>query len=205
MANTEMDHNFQSWHGKNIRSDFTDEFSKVSKFFGEGKYFIPIMATSATAYRFRQTRRGLPNCVLGEFGDRTTRGYLVGAPALLTFQSLIGGERPDGGSSYWRPFTRAVGVSGHAFVGAVPFITAAQMTDNLPVKGVFYTLSTFTAWSRVNDDSHYLSQVLLGWYLAYLSVRAVSQTEAGGLLPRGLTIFPVGGGDAVGFGVHFQY
>jgi membrane-associated phospholipid phosphatase len=109
------------------------------------------------------------------------------------------------GPSYWQPFRHANAVSGHAFMGAVPFITAAQMTDRPCVKGLLYALSGFTAWSRVNDDAHYLSQVLLGWYVAYLSVRAVSTTEAKSLLPRGLTIFPVSESGSAGIGLYYQF
>jgi membrane-associated phospholipid phosphatase len=95
-------------------------------------------------------------------------------------------------------------VSGHAFIGAVPFITAAQMTDKIWAKGLFYTLSTIPGWSRVNDNAHYLSQVLLGWYLGYLSVRSVSATEGLKPLPRGLTIFPIADGNAVGMGLIYR-
>jgi len=205
LANTKMDGNFQKWYGDRVRSDFTDDFSKVSKVFGEGFIFVPIMATTAVSYRFLQERRGLPECTLGEFTDRTMRGYLVGAPTLLILQPVLGGNRPQSGTSYWKPFHDSVGVSGHAFMGAVPFMTAAQMTDRPCAKGLFYALSAIPAWSRINDDAHYLSQALLGWYLAYLSVRAVSATEERGRLPRGLTLFPVGGNGAVGVGLHYQF
>ena len=205
MANTKIDGNFQRWYGNHIRCDFTNDFSKGAKVFGEGPIFIPVMAVSALTYRFWQEKQGLSDCKLGDFTDRTFRGYLVGAPTLLVAQSLLGGDRPRDGSSYWRPFQQDHGVSGHAFIGAVPFITAAQMTDKPFAKGVFYVLSTVTAWSRVNDDAHYLSQVVLGWYLAYLSVRAVSETEERRPLPRGLTIFPVCGDGPIGVGVHYQY
>jgi len=207
IANTTMDSKFQTWHKKQFRSDFSQELSEFSKVFGEGQYFIPIMITSAISYRFVQEKWGLSDCKLGDFTDRTFRGYLVGTPTLLTLQPLLGAGRPSmgEGTSYWRPFRHANSVSGHAFMGAVPFITAAQMTDRPLVKGVFYTLSTFCAWSRVKDDAHYLSQVLLGWYLAYLSVRAVSATETDRLLPRGLTIFPVTENDSVGVGLFYQY
>jgi hypothetical protein len=46
---------------------------------------------------------------------------------------------------------------------------------------------------------HFLSQVILGWYLGYLSVRAVSKTE-GVQLKKGLTLFPVFESNSVGFG-----
>jgi hypothetical protein len=205
LANTKLDGNFQGWYQEHVRSSSTDDLSKFFKTFGEGGIFIPIMATSAISYRILQERPGLPECPLGEFTDRTMRGYLVGTPALFTFQRVLGGDRPSGGDSNWRPFRRAHGVSGHSFMGAVPFITAAQMTDKPLAKGLFYTLSAFTGWSRVNDDAHYLSQALLGWYLAYLSVRAVSETEGGRALPRGLTIFPVTENNSVGATLIYQY
>jgi hypothetical protein len=213
LANTKMDGNFQNWHGKHIQSDFSNELSKGAKFFGEGKYFVPIIATSALTYRFLQERRGVPECTIGEFTDRTMRGYLVGAPTLLTMQLALGGSRPNEDKSYWQPFNHkhggklqsGHGVSGHAFMGAVPFITAAQMTDRPYIRGLFYVLSTFPAWSRVNDDCHYFSQALLGWYLAYLSVRAVSATEERRPLPRGLTVFPVCWDDSVGIGLHYSF
>ena len=48
---------------------------------------------------------------------------------------------------------------------------------NLCLKGGLYLCSTLTAASRVNDDSHYLSQACLGWWMAYLTCRAINQTE----------------------------
>ena len=205
LANTEMDHNFQRWHNRNVRSRSSDEFAKFSKVFGEGQIFIPIAATCAVAYRLHQARLGLPDNTWGNFACRTTRGYATGTPTLLLFQSLLGAGRPSKTTSYWRPFRHHNAVSGHAYIGAVPFITAAQMSDNIYVKGLFYSFSTFTAWSRVNDNGHYLSQALLGWYLAYLSVRAVLATEADSPLPRGMTIFPISGIDAVGLGLHYRF
>ena len=210
VANTKMDGNFQNWHRDRVRSKSTDTFSEIAKFPGEGQIFIPMMAASAITYRLCQTKWRLPECTLGEFSDRTFRGYLVGTPALLILQPALGAGRPTMGSSHWHPFRRVNAVSGHAYIGAVPFITAAHMTDRPVVKGLFYTLSTVCAWSRVNDDAHYLSQAVLGWYLAYLSVRAVTQTESRRPLPRGLTIFPVSetsalGREVLGMGVHYQY
>ena len=205
MANTTIDSKFQHWHAKQTLSGFSNELSEFSKVFGEGQYFIPVMITSAITYRFWQGKKGgLPECAFGEFTDRTMRGYFVGFPTLLTMQSVLGGDRPHDGSD-WKPFQQNHGVSGHAFIGAVPFMTAAQMTDKPLVKGLCYTLSVLPAWSRVNDDAHYLSQAMLGWYLAYLSVRAVSQTENRTNLPRGLTLFPVSEVGAVGIGLHYQY
>jgi hypothetical protein len=100
---------------------------------------------------------------------------------------VTGGSRPSEGESYWRPFNGDNGVSGHAFLGGVPFLTAARMTDDPYIKGALYFFSALPALSRINDDKHYASQAFLGWYLAWLSVRAVDAGEtgagAGGLEP----------------------
>jgi hypothetical protein len=207
LANTKLDGQFQRWHNENIRSNFSKEWSECSKIFGEGKYFIPITVSTMFIGRFLQERSGHfdEKFRIVSFADRTARGYTVGAPTLLIGQWALGAARPrDDGNSYWHPFQNSHGISGHAFIGAVPFMTAAQMTDKPVVKGLFYTMSTFCAWSRVKDDAHYLSQALLGWYLAYLSVRSVSETEGLKPLPRGLTLFPVMDGNSVGFGFLYQ-
>ena len=56
-------------------------------------------------------------------------------------------------------------------------MTAAAMTDEPLLKAAFAAGSLAAGWSRINDNAHYLSQVLLGWTVAYLAVDAVSATE----------------------------
>ncbi len=207
LANTPLDREFSEWYQDNIKG--ADGFSTFCKNFGEGGIWLPVFAVSSISYRlFQQSdwNKSGQKYPLGEYTTRTLRGYLVGGPTVLVLQSLLGSERPAEGhekGSYWRPFHQDHGVSGHAFIGAVPFITAAQMAEKPWLKGVFYFCSVLPAWSRVNDDSHYLSQAILGWYIAYLSARAVSQTEEG-RLPKGLTIFPITEGNAFGIGLHYQ-
>lgn len=206
LANTKMDRNFQRWFTKHTSCGFTNEFSEFSKVFGEGKIFIPVTVTSAVLYRCWQVHSDnrTTHRPAGDFFARTARGYAVGAPTLLIGQIIFGGDRPRDGSSYWKPFQENHGISGHAFIGATPFITAAHMSKQPLVKGVFYFLSIIPAWSRVNDDAHYLSQAVLGWYLSYLSVRAVSETEGLKPLPRGLTLFPAVEKNGIGIGLLYR-
>lgn len=176
MANTSIDQNFRGWVQDNARSSGSDNFASFWKTFGEGKIFIPAFAGLALVGSI------LDECpkagTVGNFGYRTTRSYLVGTPPMLFMQYCLGASRPEeGNGSEWHPFSDNNGISGHAFCGAVPFITAAQMTDNCCMKGCFYFMSTLPGWSRINDDSHYLSQAWMGWWMAYLSCRAVSETE----------------------------
>ncbi|MDY0166212.1 MAG: phosphatase PAP2 family protein [Thermoguttaceae bacterium] len=115
-------------------------------------------------------------------------------------QFLLGASRP-GETDYrsqWKPFDDTNAVSGHAFIGAVPFLTAAEMTENLAARAFLYVGSACTAWSRVNDDAHYLSQVILGWYMAYLACRSV---EATGEDMQTLSLVPLAGPELSGLGL----
>jgi len=211
ISNTAMDQHLVNWYQDSVRSSGTDGFSAHVRDLGTGMVIAPIAVVGTLYYcdritdrvRFFETRGG---SFLGEFASRATRAYLVGAPTMLFSQILIGAGRPNNSdsSSRWQPFQYDKGVSGHAFAGAIPFITLAQMSDNFWMKTGFYTCSTFVAWSRFNDNAHYFSQILVGWYLTYLSCRAVSKTEYQ-LLPRGLTIFPVIEPRTTGIGLVYQW
>ncbi len=177
-ANSSLDADFQNWYQRDIRSDGTDNLAVFWKTFGEGQIFIPAfigLAVAGTMWEDEWPVLG----VTGEYSERVTRGYLVGGPAMLVMQFTLGGSRPGETSagSRWKPFDDTNAVSGHAFMGAVPFITAAQMVENPWARRTLYACSTFTAWSRVNDNDHYLSQACLGWYMAYLACRVVNDTE----------------------------
>ncbi len=103
---------------------------------------------------------------------------------MLAMQRLIGASRPGEApsESHWEPFLDDNGVSGHSFMGAVPFITAAQMTQNPWLRGGLYVGSGMAGLSRVNDNRHYASQVVLGWWMAYIAARSVNRTENGAIL-----------------------
>jgi membrane-associated phospholipid phosphatase len=177
LANTSLDEDFRDWVQDDVRSTGTDNFASFWKPFGAGETMIPgFVALSLVTNALGD--RPLFDCA-GDFSDRVARAYGVGAPAVLFMQALLGGSRPGEGvdASYWRPFDDDNAVSGHAFVGAVPFITAARMTDRPLVSGLLYFCSTLPAWSRVDDDAHFLSQAGLGWWMAYLACRSIDQTE----------------------------
>ena len=202
LANTSMDQDVQDWYQQDVRSEETDNFAEFWKTFGEGHIFIPSYACLAVAGVFVEDWPVLGP--VGDFGARTTRAYLVGAPPMLFMQFMLGASRPGetNHSSHWMPFEDTNSVSGHAFIGAVPFITAAKMTDSFVLKSGLYACSTLTGYSRINDDCHYLSQVILGWWMAYLACEAIDQTE---LNQRGMTFMPIASADSVGFGAVYEY
>lgn len=167
-ANTSMDNDIQKFYQDNIRDETTDNTSKILKIPGEVFITIPLLLSSHLLLR---------DTPAGEWAQKSLRAIVVGAPAGLFIQRATGAPRPSEDDSKWRPFKDSNGLSGHAFIGAVPFITAAKMNDNPYLKGIFYGLSILPGLSRINDNKHYLSQTALGWYLAFLSCNAVEKTD----------------------------
>jgi hypothetical protein len=192
-ANTNMDRYIRDRYQEDLRSGGTDDAARIAKVFGEGIVAIP-------AYiGIYGTGVWLRNPAMESWARRSFRATVVGAPALLFLQVAIGAERPTDGDSKWRPFHSSHGASGHAFIGGIPFLTAAKMAENPYLKGVFYGLSAFSGLSRINDDAHYFSQAALGWYLAYLSCDVVRKTDKGREGKTDITFVPLGNGLAITF------
>ncbi len=194
MANTDIDQKFQDQNSGKI---FSVDDSYNFKQLGEGKYLISLSLISAGISRYLSDSKELTG--IGKWGERTARAYLVGGPTVLVTQLLTGASRPAEApfKSDWKPFNDTNGVSGHAFIGSVPFLTIAYMNQNNPViKYTAYLASTLAGLTRINDDAHYLSQVMLGWYLGWESVNAVYSVDA--KKSNQLAVRPLVGKDALG-------
>ena len=114
---------------------------------------------------------------LYEWGNRSLRAVATGYPPVVALYGLLGASRPSTNDSRWQPFQHFHSVSGHTFIGAIPFLTAARMMEEPMHKVPFLLGSLLTGWSRIHDNRHYFSQVMLGWWIAYLSVSSVDQTQ----------------------------
>jgi hypothetical protein len=177
LANSGVDREFAEDYQENIFNDDTDKASSWVKWMGDGRYTLPILgvATALSIYVPEDEVWG----PVGIWGQRGLRATITGALPLWVLQRAIGSGRPglDENNSSWAFWDHSNGVSGHTFISAVPFITAARMVENPWAKAGLYFGSTLTGLSRINDHDHYLSQVLLGWFLAYLAVDSVFDTD----------------------------
>ncbi|MBI4620786.1 MAG: phosphatase PAP2 family protein [Desulfobacterales bacterium] len=174
LANTSADREIQDRYQESVRNKDTDNLSTVTRMFGEGVITIPVYLGAALFGEFAGDVE--LSSTTGEWGKRCLRTLLVGAPPALFLQRALGAPRPDEGGSGWSPFSDNNGVSGHSFNGAVPFITAAKMTDNPYYKYGLYFASALGGISRINDNAHYFSQAALGWWMAYLAVASMDKT-----------------------------
>jgi hypothetical protein len=177
MANTGFDDTLQASWQRGVTPTGLGTFFSGCKDIGEGRYVLPIFGAAAVTGLVFESRPA--GDMLLDWGGRSLRMFVVGAPPVYALQWATGASRPGETSagSDWKPFSDNNGVSGHAFVGAIPFLAAADMVESPLLKGSLYVCSTFVAFSRVTDNAHYPSQAFLGWYLAWASARAVDATE----------------------------
>ena len=197
MANTKADSDIEEWYIERVHSEKTDGASRIAELPGVGTVTIPACLLGCAAGRIGASS------TLGEWGERSLRAYAVGGPFTTASQYLTGGGRPrQGDSSRWRPLHDNAGVSGHAFMGAVPFLTAAKMTDSLPVKTTFYLGSTACAWARVDRRDHYISQAFLGWWLALMAANSIDKTDADW---QKMQVVPMVDDDFAGVGIHLMF
>jgi len=170
-AHTGMDRYIRNKYQDDLRSTGTDDATKIFNITGTAVALV-IAPAYLGAYGAGKL---LHNPTMEEWALKSLRATVVGGPAIVLLAAATGGDRPTEGGSNWGAFNNFHGVSGHTYFSAVPFITAAKMSDNPYQKAIFYGLSTLTGLGRINDDKHYFSQVALGWYLAYLSCAVVEK------------------------------
>jgi hypothetical protein len=199
MANTGFDDTMQAAWMRGVEPTGLGTFFIGCKDIGEGRYVLPIFGVAAaTGLVFEGNPLG---DVVGEWGSRSLRIFVVGAPPLYVLQMATGASRPSElEGSKWHFWNDNNGVSGHAFVGAIPFLAAADMVESPLLKGTLYVCSTFVGFSRMTSNAHYPSQVFLGWYLAWASARAVDATEVH-FAGMEVQVVPLPIGDLGGMGV----
>jgi len=193
LANTGLDRTFRHLWQEDFRSGDTDSFFDLPNRIGRiGYYFAPIYLGVLTLGYMRE--ESYAGNVAYHWGYRGLRTIVLGGVQQLILAPLLGGGRPEEGDSHWAPFRHSASVSGHAFIGAIPFILTAQMTDPPFFKGVLYVASTLPALARINFDKHYLSQVVLGWSLAFFSANAVYNADVDHYSNLQFSAYPRGDG-----------
>jgi hypothetical protein len=174
IANTRLDREFRDGYQHHLRCNGTDKVSHYLEPIGDMPY-PHIIILSCFSLNL------LPDCIvdlpvintIADLGSRSVRIILTGAPPMGLFQRLLGSGRPTQGSSRWTPFKNATGMSGHTFLGAVPFLTVYTLTDKKWLQITAIALSPLVGISRINDDKHYLSQVIGGWSCAFIAARSI--------------------------------
>ena len=202
LANTDADQNIQDFFNDDLSGSTGDNLSDF--FTGVGDlaqplYSFPIYLGAMWLGDYSQDSES----AVARWGAASMRAGLIGAPEVLVLSNVAGGNRPEEGEPGWSPFDGDDGVSGHAFFGAVPFITAANQTDRRWLKYTLLVTSTLPGLARVYDDQHYFSQSLIGWWIAYVSAKSVNHTDIG--RRQSISVSPVSYSDGAGLQVAFTF
>jgi len=136
----------------------------------------------------------------GPYGvtSRALKSALLGGGATMVLKTIVGRERPlnsidDSFNFHPFSFTDNSMPSGHS---AVAFALATSFARETPDQWTdlgFFTLATVTAYARMHDDKHWLSDVVLGAGVGILSARFVHRFQAR------LAVAPGGFGMSFGF------
>jgi hypothetical protein len=155
-------------HDKHVRSKSSDRLSRVGYELGQRPWFLAWAGLAAVDAWVRSNP-------LTRWGRANFETMAVGLPVLWTVQRALGADRPsaDEPTPNWRPFASDHAASGHAFIGAVPWLNAARAAGLHRWRPLLLMGSTLSGWSRLNDRKHYLSQVWLGWFIAWQATNAV--------------------------------
>ena len=200
LANGSADEDVHNWYQHRIKREGLNPVSDVFLYGGQAWVALPIgLELLALNGRFGEDWQNDGGIL--EWSNRSLRAVAVGYPPVISLYALLGSGRPDSHDSNWQPFEHFHGVSGHTFIGAIPFLTAASMTDNWLYKVPLVAGSFLTGWSRLHDDKHYLSQIALGWWIAALSVHSVNETQK----ESNWGIVPTAGPDGAGVAIGLRY
>jgi len=152
-----------------VRNRTTDRAAKLVEPAGQRFWFVNWLLVAAVDAWLRTN-------AFTRWGRQNFEAMVVGLPTLWTLQRGLGANRPssDDADPRWRPLAADNAASGHAFIAAVPWLTLARRTGIPVVRPLARLASAATGWSRVNGRKHYLSQVVLGWTIAWNAVAAVA-------------------------------
>jgi membrane-associated phospholipid phosphatase len=131
-------------------------------------------------------------------GGRLAATVAVSTVAFTTLKLLVGRARPDAreGAFAFHPFSgRGALPSGHS---TIAFALATSLADDLhnpwAATGL-YLVAAGTAWSRVYDERHWPSDVVLGAALGITTSKVLSgRWRVFGLHPPGFLVEPGGAG-----------
>jgi membrane-associated phospholipid phosphatase len=133
------------------------------------------------------------------FARKTCASLLVAGGITTVLKSMIGRSRPftNQGSSQFSPFTiddaRLSFPSGHTTVSFVMSASLCKVIDRWWADVLLYGLATGTAYARMHNDRHWLSDTVLGAAIGYYAVQWVhdSDKESDSVEKENMTILPL--------------
>ena len=193
-----LDEPVQRWSQEH-RSNTSDEIARVFRSGGEPLVYATVSLGTLGA-----------GIVLGDADVQRAGGRLVASVAVSaalseTLKRVAGRSRPNEGvgAFHFNPFTSLDDSAGMSTRSSLPsghttaaFAVATSLAEDFHdpyVSIVLYTLAGGTAFSRVNDNRHWLSDTVLGAALGVTTAKLVSgHWRIFGLRPPHFLVTPTG-------------
>ncbi|HEU4587745.1 MAG TPA: phosphatase PAP2 family protein [Gemmatimonadales bacterium] len=156
------------------RSQTTDDVASVVRHFGQPEVYATVSVGLVGVGLIAGDHE------LARVGGRAVASVGLAGASALVLKSVLGRARPFTGQGVlsFHPFNTADSTtampSGHT---SVAFALATSLSDDIhrPWATVgLYTLATATAWSRINDDQHWFSDVVFGAIVGVTSAKLAS-------------------------------
>ncbi len=183
LANTGLDRSFQKTWQQDVRTSFWNHTLHLPNQIGGLRQWTNMLPIYTGLYILVGCQTQSEWTTLGDWGGRSLRTVLVGAPQQAILTHALGAHRPEQNKSHWTPFKGHRAISGHAFYGAVPFVNAAKIAVDWRWKVAWYTASTLPALARVNQNKHYTSQALAGWSIAFVAATVMDTPSEWSMSP----------------------
>ncbi len=153
------------------RTSGGDDLARTARRLGEFPiYAVPALGTLAAGALLGDAR-------VARAGGRMTAGLFTAALVTNTLKPVVGRKRPATTTDafQFKPFSgRDAWPSGHT---TMAFALATGLGDeigSLPVSVALYGAATLTAWSRVNDNRHWASDVAAGALVGIASAKLMN-------------------------------
>lgn len=156
------------------RGGTTNSVARVGNAIGDPVYVIPAIGVSYLAGQLTGNHN------LTRLAWNAGRAALVASGVTTALKYTIGRTRPsrDGDSDHFQPFGGATSFpSGHTTLAFAMATVIADETHDSWSDPLVYAAATVTAYARVNDDRHWVSDVFAGALVGHLSARFLSRRQ----------------------------
>jgi membrane-associated phospholipid phosphatase len=168
------------------RSITTNSVASVGNSFGDWRIIVPALSAGYLAGEIAGSSE-LKGTIL-----RAGAAAAIATGIISGLKYAVGRTRPDiaGGNFEFRPFSGANSFpSGHTAAAFAIATAVADQTRDGWSDYVLYGAATLTAISRINDNRHWASDVLVGGLIGHLSGKWVSkQMGPVRVAPMGVTV-----------------
>jgi membrane-associated phospholipid phosphatase len=153
------------------RSSGSDDFAAAIRHVGQPEVYATVaLGTLAT---------GLVagNSKIARAGGRITAGLVLGGALVGGIKLAVGRQRPLAGEDQYvfHPFTKTDSwPSGHTMTAFALATGVSDEVHSTPVTIGMYTLATAVGWSRMNDNKHWLTDVLTGAAIGITSAKLMN-------------------------------